>query len=117
MPTSTCGTFSSVQFEAGCTDEGNAMSDGIYLSNHADKSWKDPTDFACGDSEFYDLVTAEEGHLEHIISAIDGVYEVRAVDFVNLRIRMNQCPEIQDTHYETVDLLEANPTMWLGWSY
>lgn len=93
------------------------MSQGIGLTNHDDRKWEDPSFFAVGDDVFYDLVATTSECKVHVWSKPDDIKHIRPTDFVALREAMTKNPLIQECHFDVVDVLEKNPSVWLYWSY
>lgn len=92
------------------------MTQQIYLKDHEDPKFIDPTDALVGDEVFFDLVCSCE-HETVIVSEYDDIKEHRPTNFEQLRRLMRVHPQIQEGHFAVVDMLESKPSLYIGWSY
>lgn len=92
------------------------MSTSFYLTHRTDKTFNDPTECLVGDVEFYQLVASCECDV-HCVSEYDGAYEIRPKDFEAVRAKMKESTDVQEAHFEILDLVESNHGIYMGLSY
>lgn len=67
-----------------------------------------------GDSVFTSLFN--DVRMEETINKYGDVY-IRPVDFDCLRIEMRKHETLQDRHFQLVDMLQKDPSLWIYVSY